>query len=79
MFDGVTKRGYAALVVILGLYLVVIVLFLTIPSPNIYNFLVRFFALTGFYAIAIATLMTPFAKDIYKEFGKPFKKIHHDY
>ncbi len=77
MLEGVTKKGYGFLGVILGLYAAIIILFLTIPSPNTYNFLVRFFALTGFYCIAIATLMTPFVKEIYKEFGKPFMKIHH--
>ncbi len=77
MSDGITKKGYYAISGIASLYAVVIILFLMTPSPNIYNYLLRFFALTGFFGITIAATMTPFMKEIYQEFGKPFIKIHH--
>ncbi len=71
------KKGYYAVGGIVGLYIVIIALFLTNPSSDYYEFFVRFFALTGLYALSIATLMTPFLKEIYQMFGKPFLKVHH--
>lgn len=72
-----TRKGYYAIGAIILVYLVIIALFLTTPSPNLYNFTIRFFALTGFYLLAIAALLTPFMRQVYQEFGKSFQKIHH--
>ncbi len=77
MSEGISRKGYYALGGIVGLYIVVLVFFLMIPSPSYYNFLIRFFALTGFYTLAIAALLTPFMKQIYQEFGRAFQDIHH--
>ncbi len=71
------KKGYYAVGGIVGLYIVIIALFLTNPSSDHYEFFIRLFALTGLYSLSIATLMTPFLKEIYQAFGKPFLKIHH--
>jgi len=75
----VDKKGYIVLGGIMGLYLIIFVLFLTNPSDDYYSFFVRLFALTGLYGLLIATLMTPFLKEIYQIFGKPFLKIHHTF
>lgn len=41
------------------------------------GFLVRLCALFGFVALAIATAMTPFLKEVTQAFGRPFLRIHH--
>ncbi|MFW5898405.1 MAG: hypothetical protein ACOCT7_00960 [Candidatus Saliniplasma sp.] len=73
------KEAKYALAGIIGLYIFVIVLFLSSPSLEYFdlNFFVRFFALTGFYFLAISVLMTPFVREIYQIFGKPFQSLHH--
>lgn len=73
------KKGYYGLGAIIGLYIVVVVLFLASPSPEYfdYNFFVRFFALTGFYFLCVSVIMTPFVREIYQIFGKPFQSFHH--
>lgn len=73
----ITQQGIVLLGAIVGLFIIVFILFLTIPSTDAFDFTVRLFALWGYLAIAIATLMTPFLKEIYKNFGRPFIKIHH--
>lgn len=73
----ITKQGMMLIGIIIGLFLIIFILFLTIPSTDVFDFTVRLFALWGYLAIAIATLMTPFLKEIYKNFGRPFIKIHH--
>ncbi|MFP4142697.1 MAG: ferric reductase [Thermoplasmata archaeon] len=77
MSGEVTKKGYRALGAIGALYLVVVILFLSMGWGDIYDFTIRFFALTGFYMMSIAVLLTPFMSRIYKEWGKSFMKVHH--
>ncbi|MEF8831958.1 MAG: hypothetical protein V5A66_00390, partial [Candidatus Thermoplasmatota archaeon] len=77
MSEGISRKGYYALGGIIGLYIVILVLFLTTSSLDYFNFFIRFFALTGFYMLAIAALLTPFMKQIYQEFGRSFQDIHH--
>jgi DMSO/TMAO reductase YedYZ heme-binding membrane subunit len=50
---------------------------LTTPANPPLQFLVRLFALYGFFMLSMAAVMTPFLKQIVKVFGKPFLKIHH--
>jgi len=73
------KEGKYALAGIIGLYILVVVLFLSSPTPEYFdhNFFVRFFALTGFYFLSVSVLLTPFVREIYQLFGKPFQSIHH--
>ncbi|MFW6041178.1 MAG: hypothetical protein ACOC85_05020 [Thermoplasmatota archaeon] len=77
----VKKEGMYALIGIIGLYILVIVLFLSSTSLEYfeYNFFIRFFALTGFYFLAISVLLTPFVREVYQVFGKPFQSIHHSF
>ena len=41
------------------------------------NFFVRLLGLWGYIFLAIAAAMSPYLKNIYRYFGKPFIKIHH--
>jgi predicted ferric reductase len=38
---------------------------------------VRFFGLYGFLFLSVATLTTPFLREVTQAFGKPFLKVHH--
>ena len=72
----------AAIYIILptvGLYILILFLFLSTPFYSVGDFFIRFGALFGFTSMFVATLMTPFAVELYKIFGKPFVKIHHIY
>ena len=73
------KEAKYALSGIIGLYILVIVLFLSSLDLEFFdlNFFVRFFALTGFYFLAISVLLTPFVREVYQIFGKPFQSLHH--
>ncbi|MBD3353671.1 MAG: hypothetical protein GF364_19460 [Candidatus Lokiarchaeota archaeon] len=73
----IKKEGYIILSGIIGLFVIILILFLTTPIVDPFDFFIRIFALLGFYSISIATLLTPFLKQIYQAFGKPFLKIHH--
>jgi len=73
----ISRKGYYVLGAIIALYIVILVLFLMVSISLDYNFFVRFFALTGFYMLAIAALLTPFMREIYQEFGMSFQKVHH--
>ena len=63
--------GIIALAVIIGL--------LVFPSSeeDFIHLLVRFFGLYGYLFLGVATLITPFLKEITQAFGKPFIKVHH--
>ena len=63
--------GIIALAVIIGL--------LVFPSSeeDFIHLLVMFFGLYGYLFLGVATLITPFQKEITQAFGKPFIKVHH--
>jgi sulfoxide reductase heme-binding subunit YedZ len=63
--------GIIALAVIIGL--------LVFPSSeeDFIHLLVMFFGLYGYLFLSVATLITPFLKEITQAFGKPFIKVHH--
>jgi predicted ferric reductase len=63
--------GIIALAVIIGL--------LVFPSSeeDFIHLLVMFFGLYGYLFLSLATLTTPFLKEITQAFGKPFLKVHH--
>ncbi len=48
-----------------------------IDSANPVNLAVRLFALNGFIALSVATIMAAFLKEITLFFKKPFTRIHH--
>jgi len=81
------KEGYIVLGSILGLNLSIVLLFLA--SPDTYDyfaldpldatfwFFTRLFALLGLVALFVSSILTPFAKELYQIYKKPFIKIHH--
>lgn len=81
------KEGYFLLAGILGLNLSVILLFLASPETYEYFtidaldatfwFFTRLFALLGLVALFISSILTPFAKELYQMYKKPFIKVHH--
>ena len=73
------KKAIYIIVPTVCLYILVLVLFLLTPIGTAYDFFIRFGALFGFTSMFVATMMTPFAVQLYKIFGKPFVKIHHIY
>jgi DMSO/TMAO reductase YedYZ heme-binding membrane subunit len=76
------KAGVLAILGIILLALVITLLFLPHALPeiaegDIFHVLTRLFGLYGFLFLSIATLTTPFLREIIQAFGKPFLKIHH--
>jgi hypothetical protein len=73
----IKKEGYYIISGIVLVYLIVTIIKLTIPAVNTFSFFIRLFALWAYIALAIATIMTPWLKEITAAFGKPFLKTHH--
>ena len=75
----VLKRDGA--IAILGLIgLVMLVSFLVLPgtmTEDPISILVRLFALYGYLFLSVATLTTPFLREVTLAFGKPFLRVHH--
>jgi len=62
--------------------LAVIIALLSLPSTleaDPARAAVRFFGLYGFLFLSVATLTTPFLKEVTQAFGKPFLKVHHSF
>jgi len=68
-------------VLLLGVIaLAVIIALLVLPEAveeEPIHVLVRLFALYGYLFLCVATLITPFLKEVTQVFGKPFLKVHH--
>jgi len=73
------KKAIIIITATVSLYILVLVFFFLTPFSDAFNFIIRFGAIFGFTSMFIATMMTPFAVQLYKIFGKPFIKIHHIY
>ncbi|MDI6719277.1 MAG: hypothetical protein QMD46_06670 [Methanomicrobiales archaeon] len=73
-----TRNGYILAAAILLLFATVTLLALLpgIPADPL-RLLVRLFALYAFLALSIAAIMTPFLREIYRIFGRPFLFVHH--
>jgi len=72
-----TKNGYIISGLILLLFAVVNAVALSIPPDSPLRLAVRLFALNGYLALAIATIMTPFLVKVARAFGRPFLRVHH--
>ncbi|MHA2406703.1 MAG: hypothetical protein ACXADB_03380 [Candidatus Hermodarchaeia archaeon] len=71
------RNGWLFLLGVLFLYILVTVLaFFTVYTNPLY-FAIRLCALYGFMALAIATALTPFLKEVTLAFGRPFIRVHH--
>ena len=76
------KNGVLAILCVIILALVITWLFLPDALPEIAegevaHVLTRLFGLYGFLFLSVATLTTPFLKEVTQAFGKPFLKVHH--
>jgi predicted ferric reductase len=73
----IKKKGYYLIVLVALLFIWVISLFFLTPIKSVSDFFTRFAVLLGYTCLFLATLMTPFMKQLYQLYGKPFIKIHH--
>jgi len=74
------REGVIFLLGIAALAAVVAVLFLaSATNAEPVRLVVRFFGLYGYLFLSVATLITPFLKEVTQTFGKPFLKVHHSF
>ncbi|MGB9841356.1 MAG: hypothetical protein ACPLKZ_01385 [Candidatus Bathyarchaeales archaeon] len=74
------KEGAIFLLGIAALATAITVLFLSgTAEAEPARLAVRFFGLHGYLFLSVATLTTPFLKEITQALGKPFLKIHHSF
>lgn len=73
---GVTTPGILLLLVFVLIYSM-IVMVLLLDYLDLHNFFIRLGALIGLTSMSLATLLASDLKFVFKNFGKPFMKIHH--
>ncbi|MEM2108197.1 MAG: hypothetical protein QXL10_02810 [Candidatus Bathyarchaeia archaeon] len=74
------REGLIFLLGIAALATAITVLFLSSTAEaEPVRLAVRFFGLHGYLFLSVATLTTPFLKEITQALGKPFLKIHHSF
>lgn len=71
------KEGLVLAFGIIALVILVTVLAFFIEYNDPLQMAERLFALYGLLMLSIATIMTPFLKEIKKIFGEPFIRVHH--
>jgi predicted ferric reductase len=73
------KREGAIFLLGIVVLAVIIALLFSPPAPeeDPTRVAVRFFGLYGFLFLSVATLTTPFLREVTQAFGKPFLKVHH--
>mgnify|MGYP000134032735 CR=1 FL=1 len=73
----------AGVVFLLGIaVLAVIIAVLFLPNAtdvDLTRLAVRFFGLYGYLFLSVATLITPFLREVTQAFGRPFLKVHHSF
>jgi len=73
----VTRNGYLFLGIIAVLLFISGAVVVKNPSPAYLTSLIRFAGLAGFVLLAIAAIMTPWSREIYRNFGTSFVTFHH--
>jgi predicted ferric reductase len=74
------REGIVFLLGITALAVIIALLFLPSASEEeLAHLAVRFFGLYGYLFLSVATLTTPFLKEVTQIFGKPFLKVHHSF
>jgi len=73
----ISNNGLLVLSLIIVIYIVILLIRAFSSINSAFDFFIRLFALWGYLSLSIAVMMTPFLKEIYKIFGRPFIKIHH--
>ena len=74
------REGAVFLLGTIALAVIIALLFLSSAGEEeLTRLAVRFFGLYGYLFLSVATLTTPFLKEITQAFGKPFLKVHHSF
>jgi predicted ferric reductase len=73
----IKKQAWYLIVLTILLYVGVVVAFFLNGVFSVYDYFVRLGILVGFTSLFLSSVTTPFMKELYKLFGKPFVKIHH--
>lgn len=74
------RKGVIFLLGIAVLAVIIALLFLpSVLEADPMRAAVRFFGLYGFLFLSVATLTTPFLREVTQAFGKPFLKVHHGF
>ena len=71
------RGGYLFLAAVATIASFVSILPFFIEYEEALDLLVRLLALNGFLFLSIATIMTPFLKEVTETFGMPFLRVHH--
>jgi predicted ferric reductase len=72
-----TRNGYLFLGIIAFLLIISGAVVAINPSPSLFTSGVRFAGLAGFILLAVAAIMTPWSRAIYRTFGTSFVPFHH--
>ncbi|MCX8150057.1 MAG: hypothetical protein N3D85_00910 [Candidatus Bathyarchaeota archaeon] len=75
----IKREGIVFLFLVILLSVIVSAISFTIDDQDLFRLAVRLFALNGFMALSLATILTPFLKEIKAIFGQPFIKVHHSF
>lgn len=73
------RAGLLLAAVILALYALVAAVVLSTPYEDPFRVIARLLALWGYLSLAIATLLTPFLREVMAVFGRPFLSVHHTF
>jgi predicted ferric reductase len=74
------REGAVFLLGITALAVIIASLFLSSAGEEeLAHLAVRFFGLYGYLFLSVATLTTPFLREVTQAFGKPFLKVHHSF
>ena len=73
----VTRKGYLFLGLIIILLVISGAAIALNPSPSPFTSGIRFAGLAGFILLSVAAIMTPWSREIYRNFGTSFVKFHH--
>jgi len=73
----VTRNGYLVLGIIAILLFISVTVVAKNPSLSLFTSGVRVAGLAGFVLLAVAAIMTPWSRDIYRNFGTSFVTFHH--
>ena len=73
----VTRKGYLFLGIIIILLVISGAAIALNPSPSPFTSGIRFAGLAGFILLSVAAIMTPWSREIYRNFGTSFVKFHH--
>jgi predicted ferric reductase len=76
-YMAVTRKGYLFLGIIVLLLFISVAVIVTNPSPSPLTSGIRFAGLAGVVLLAVAAIMTPWSREIYRNFGTSFIPFHH--